>query len=293
MRTITNPRDGRTVETGRTDAEAAAVCEGSGDSFARDLAAQFRSGSRPLSGAQLYWLHVKAGEIGDRAAREAADREAEARDRVSLGDVSGILRIFDRAAGRLQSPKVRLLTPGEDGEISKSSPQLRIQIAGPRSPRKGDLTIYGHDGSHFGWISKSGDFDPRPGCPDAVKRLLVEFAADPAEVSGRHGRILGRCCFCALPLSDERSTAVGYGETCAGHYGLPWGHLRTDAGTGDAVAAPDRRRRRAARPDPFGGTMLAEATFDEEIARFERQREERGFASDPDYRRWIDEVAAR
>jgi hypothetical protein len=39
--------------------------------------------------------------------------------------------------------------------------------------------------------------------------------------------------------------------------------------------------------------MLAEATFDEEVARFERQREEQGFASDPDYRRWIDEVAAR
>lgn len=35
--------------------------------------------------------------------------------------------------------------------------------------------------------------------------------------------VTGHCCFCSLPLTDERSTAVGYGKVCADHFGLSWG----------------------------------------------------------------------
>jgi hypothetical protein len=35
--------------------------------------------------------------------------------------------------------------------------------------------------------------------------------------------------FCRLTLTDARSTAVGYGQTCAGHWGMPWGEARLDA----------------------------------------------------------------
>ena len=58
---------------------------------------------------------------------------------------------------------------------------------------------------------------------DKITDLLTRFAADPAKVASEHGALTGSCCFCNKALKDERSTQVGYGSTCAKHYGLPWG----------------------------------------------------------------------
>lgn len=44
-----------------------------------------------------------------------------------------------------------------------------------------------------------------------------------AEQAKVFGLLYGQCVFCSRTLTDERSIAVGYGETCASHNGLPWG----------------------------------------------------------------------
>jgi hypothetical protein len=61
------------------------------------------------------------------------------------------------------------------------------------------------------------------GRTEAITARLRAFAAEPARVAKDSARLTGRCCFCNLALKDERSTAVGYGATCADHFGLPWG----------------------------------------------------------------------
>lgn len=53
--------------------------------------------------------------------------------------------------------------------------------------------------------------------------LLEEFCKDPETVAIVHGKLMGNCCFCSLPLTDPRSLNHGYGEVCAKHWRLPWG----------------------------------------------------------------------
>lgn len=55
-----------------------------------------------------------------------------------------------------------------------------------------------------------------------ILTILQEFANNPQAVVANHGQTTGSCCFCNRPLTDERSLSVGYGSTCAKHYGLPW-----------------------------------------------------------------------
>jgi hypothetical protein len=108
---------------------------------------------------------------------------------------------------------------------------VRLAIAGPAAKVPGSITVLdankGIDGRDwFGRITVDGAFQPSNklnGRVDTVAKRLQEFACDPAKVAAEHGRLTGSCCFCNKTLKDERSTAVGYGETCAGHYGLPWG----------------------------------------------------------------------
>jgi hypothetical protein len=79
----------------------------------------------------------------------------------------------------------------------------------------------------YGTIFADGTFKPKPTLNDVflgkVKTALKAFATDPAGVAASYGKLHGKCCFCNKGLSDEKSTSVGYGPICAGHYGLPWG----------------------------------------------------------------------
>lgn len=56
----------------------------------------------------------------------------------------------------------------------------------------------------------------------ALYQLTPEHAitADQAAV---FGKLYGKCVFCSKALTDPRSIHAGYGETCAGNHGLPWG----------------------------------------------------------------------
>jgi hypothetical protein len=148
----------------------------------------------------------------------------------AIGDLSGILALFAHAKTHLKFPAIVLGVPAISPDFA-----IRVNVAGAKAREPGSLTVVDamrdeNEGrrEYLGNVDLRGLF--RPSRSAAVAALsariamrLREFAADPARVASEHGRLTGRCCFCNLPLSDARSTAVGYGKTCASKWGLPWG----------------------------------------------------------------------
>jgi hypothetical protein len=210
MRTMTT-RKGRMVVTTLTDEEALLICEGLPSDFARDLG---HKGARGLSNDQWTWVHILA--------MESVAPKPEARS----FSIEAILSLFQQAAKSLKHPKVRL-------ESRRECFPVLIGMAGESSRYPGSLNIT--DGGPFGnnvfygRIQPDGAWEPRRDCPEEVIELLGEFAADPAGVAARYGRLTGSCCFCGRSLADERSTGVGYGPICAERFGLPWGVQSTEA----------------------------------------------------------------
>ena len=148
------------------------------------------------------------------------------RETVALPSVAGVVQLLARAreAG-LKFPKLWLrLADGTD---------LRIHVATSQSRTPGFLMLtdgggYGNN-KFFGKISPNGVLELyREGEQRRAELvpLLVRLAEEPARVAAEFGHLTGHCCFCALKLSDSRSAGVGYGQTCAKRFGLPWGEKR-------------------------------------------------------------------
>jgi len=192
--------------------------------------------SQVVLGAQVAPGCFKLGQ----AARPAA-AAAE-----TVGDLSRIVARFDRARQHLRMPAIAL-----DG--------FRVNIAGDRAREPGSLTITsvdrGYDGRRawLGRVTLAGTFEPGRGAPADLGARLRAFAADPAGVAAEFGRLHGKCCFCRRALTDERSTAVGYGPDCAENFGLVWG---------SRVPAPTLPRSAPVAPLDLGtarGTALSRA----------------------------------
>ena len=134
----------------------------------------------------------------------------------TIGDLSRIVAMFDRAKEHLKYPAIVL-----DG--------FRVTVAGETAREPTSLTVTsidkGTDGHHtwYGRVTKAGTYEPSRIAPPAIATKLRAFAADPMREAGAYGRQHGTCCFCRLPLRAKRSTTVGYGPVCADHFGLPWG----------------------------------------------------------------------
>lgn len=162
---------------------------------------------RPLSDKQLYWVDTLAAR-----ATEAT------RPTAATVDTSGIHQLFDRAAKNLKRPAI-VLGVENFGEI-------KVNLPGAQSANVGGLYIKGTAGDYLGKVDSAGSVRLLREVPEpkkaAITGLLARFAAEPAKVAAEHGHLTGRCCFCSLPLSDERSTLVGYGRTCAQNWGLPY-----------------------------------------------------------------------
>lgn len=234
LRTFTAyPRAGspKSVETARTDAEAAALCEAHGDSFALDLAAHFRRFGR-LSNAQTAWLHVKAEQYAAEASHANKNVEGLVQDEAEM---DSIIALFAKASANLKKPAIELI----DGDKNR----YRLKLLGASSRYAGCVGIT-CGGTWLGRISTDGLFFPSPAAAAyrGLVDLLARFAADPAGVGGEIGRLTGCCCFCRLKLTDERSTEVGFGPVCAKNFGLAWG---TPAAQSEDEAAA--RRKAAAR----------------------------------------------
>ena len=109
---------------------------------------------------------------------------------------------------------------------------VRLALAGPKSRYEGQVMVT--DGGPWGENVWYGRIEDNGGwfCPpnaqnlheiSMVESLLQRMATDPVGTAEAHGRLHGNCCFCGNVLSDERSTELGYGPTCAKNYGLTWG----------------------------------------------------------------------
>jgi len=155
----------------------------------------------------------------------------------AVGELSGVLALFAKAKQHLKFPAIVLSVPEIDADQDVDGFAVRLTVAGPKAKVPGSLTVtendrnttndYGEPAREWlGRVTVDGTYEPARkanGRAEPIARRLAELAANPARVAAEHGRLTGRCCFCNTALSDERSTAVGYGPTCADHFGLPWG----------------------------------------------------------------------
>lgn len=194
--------------------------------FARDLIAK---APRGLSLKQAYWV----GEL-IRLANEAAAPAPEAAPAATVS-IAPIIALLDKAAAKLKHPAILVRAGDRD---------LRLSIAGPTSKAPGTVNVCSpgsfYDRSWYGRIERDGAFEPSrkfdAGTISAVTLALQAMAADPAKAAADYGHLTGVCCFCNTPLTDGRSTEVGYGPTCAKHYGLPWGKTTKSAPVADLLA---------------------------------------------------------
>jgi Family of unknown function (DUF6011) len=184
--------------------------------FAASLIEQ--SARRALSDKQLFWVN--------KLTEDARRPVAPAPTAVNVGNLAGIQALFNKARQHLKFPAIVMSVPA-------AGLAIRINVAGPSARYPGSLNVTsgekpspGERREWYGRVQRDGAYEPSAKAgPSAlsISERLVAFAADPAGIAAEHGRLTGRCCFCNIALSDERSTNVGYGKTCAGHYGLPWG----------------------------------------------------------------------
>lgn len=166
---------------------------------------------------QLHWLNVML----------AKTRGEDGKTREAVGDLAGVYALFETAKTHLKHPAIVL------GYTRGGRPcELKINVAGPRASVPGALNVKDvATDTWFGRVMPDGTFEHsrRDPPPTNVGIVLRDFSAAPARVAGEHGHLTGKCCFCNRALSDENSTAVGYGKTCAEHFGLPWGAKATKA----------------------------------------------------------------
>ena len=176
-------------------------------SFAQSLLDQ--SERRMLSDKQWAWV--------ERLAQRAT---APARETTSLGSVAGLLDLFATAkANGLKNPAIVAQSPVGP---------IRLSVAGENARQPGTINVaekgrFG-EATWYGRIKLDGTFETsRNGAPAELVAYLAQFAAKPAETAAAHGHTTGNCCFCDRPLTDARSTSVGYGPICAKKWSLPWG----------------------------------------------------------------------
>ncbi len=202
MRTFTIK--GETFQSHLNDTQALAACRGLTSAFARSLVDQAARGRR-LSDTQVAWTHKLAVD---------ATRPSEAQFELELGNVFNLF--ITAGASALRFPKIRLVTMN----------RTPVVLAWKTDKAKGGMTVMingeGEKFLRYGMI-RNGFLTPGRDMNDQVRDLLLQLDDSPRETIAAYGKLLGRCSFCRLELSDPRSTAVGYGEICANNYGLPWG----------------------------------------------------------------------
>lgn len=160
-----------------------------------------------LSDEQMYW----AEQMVDRA----INPQAAQREKIEVGSFAGVMALFAKAKQHLKFPKITLLVDGLP---------LQLSLAGERSKTPGQVNVtdggpYGNS-KWYGRVDANGTFEKSRNATPRVEAFLKEFSKSPAAVAKAHGQLTGRCCFCNAPLSDERSTAAGFGPVCARNYGL-------------------------------------------------------------------------
>lgn len=205
MRTITNPKDGKTIETLLTSEKALDILMAKGKgSFVQSLITSYPR----LSRAQEYYFFKSAEEIIN---PQTNTNSARVGVKVGAGFM-GIKGLFDCAISKgLKRPKIRLQNDGREVILSLA----------PAASVNADHIYIKVNGLYCGKITPEGSFLKSREC---VEGYLASFAENPAKVASDFGHLTGRCSFCGLELTDERSVSVGRGPICSSKFGLPWGN---------------------------------------------------------------------
>jgi hypothetical protein len=147
-------------------------------------------------------------------------------------DGKSIIERLQVAKAHLQYPKIRVILDDEY--------RIVFRLKGQKSKAPGTVDIVAPDDeveTRFGWgarwlgrIELDGSivlsrFAKENPVGDEIQKMADGFE----DYLAANGRLTGVCCYCGRQLTDERSTAVGYGPICAGHFGLPWGSTGCDA----------------------------------------------------------------
>jgi hypothetical protein len=132
-------------------------------------------------------------------------------------DMAGLNKLFAGAGQHLKAPRITLAL--DDGTPVTVRLMTRGSHVGAINVQTGGY----YDGTWYGRVEPDGTLISSRFMTDAVRALLTELATDPVAAAKRFAALTGNCCFCNRELTDDRSTSVGYGPICAGHYGLPWG----------------------------------------------------------------------
>ena len=209
---LENPKTGEVIEsTFDTHKEAATrlieritAGEFKNTEFEWDLVAVVAKFGEEISAPRAFWLHKKA-----------MGRQAP----VASGtfNLTGLKTLFANAATHLKRPAIVLALPTGD--------EVRVSLAGPASRYAGQIMVSSpeYGGAYYGRVADDGSFFDGRDSSESVKSLLLDLSVDAAACAARHGHLTGKCCFCNKSLTDEKSTAVGYGSTCAKKFHLPWG----------------------------------------------------------------------
>lgn len=148
----------------------------------------------------------------------------------NLGDQTALRAMFATAGAKIKFP--HLLLRHDCGEYAET---LKLWIAGARSSQPGSLSVVttATNREWLGRVHQDGTWTPghtRSAIEyDSVADLLSELIAAPTAFLADNGKSAGACCYCGTELTDARSVAAGYGQTCAKKWGLPWGKPRAGA----------------------------------------------------------------
>ncbi len=196
MFTLTNERNGDTIQTPYGPEE---------------LASKFAAITKGAHWA-FYWM---AKLVADAATLTPALRDM-------IGFISDL---FVMAVGRgLKNPMIRLAFKAHNRRY-----KIYLSARGTVC-LKGGNTVPGTadpigDEEYIGCILPDGKFLPnrdRRMMP-ADSAFLAALTTDPVAFFHQCSKDMDRCCYCGKALEDARSKEVGYGKTCAGNWGLPWG----------------------------------------------------------------------
>jgi hypothetical protein len=178
-----------------------------------------RGGS--LTDRQLAVVEKIVAEKAQQDADNAARKSGEHGSKGSPITHDVIRRITDFLDGSgLKQPKI---TYG-----AADTKRLTITTASASSANPGCRYVK-YDGNYLGKITPDGRAlwarTAERAHIDLTLTLLQQFLDNPREAAAEYGRQTCSCCFCGLPLTDERSRSVGWGPVCAENYGLPWGEV--------------------------------------------------------------------
>lgn len=177
--------------------------------FGLSLIQQFQKRGK-LSDKQWFWVEKLVADANKPKPEPVV---------VSVGSFKRVMDLFARAREHLKWPKINLQVNDQP---------IMLSVAGPAAKKPGTVNVtdggpYGQN-KWFGRVTPEGEWEVNMRAPQEslaeVEGLLLKLARKPAETAKEYGRLTGRCCFCNKKLTDERSTAAGFGETCAQHYGL-------------------------------------------------------------------------